>query len=98
LWIWPVFSHIAGRESHLGIPPSAFLANLIEETVKTGDFPHTLQTALFQVPQSGREKVIEYVRDCHPNFAVEVSVLLEKLDALGRKLNRFIAAVERERR
>lgn len=38
---------------------------------------------------------IEYVRDCHPDLNEDVVYILSKLDELGRKLNRFIAAVEK---
>jgi four helix bundle protein len=38
---------------------------------------------------------MEYIRDCHPNFEKEAEDTLSKLDELGRKLNRFIAAVEK---
>jgi four helix bundle protein len=38
---------------------------------------------------------MEYVRDCHAHFNEEVSDILNRLDELGRKLNRFIAAVEK---
>ena len=37
---------------------------------------------------------IEYIRDCYPDLKEEAISFLEKLDKLGRKLNRFIAAVE----
>jgi len=37
---------------------------------------------------------IEYVRDCYPDFEEDAADTLGKLDKLGRKLNRFIAAVE----
>ena len=38
---------------------------------------------------------MEYIRDCHPKFKHDVVGILSKLDEVGRKLNRFIAAVER---
>jgi len=37
---------------------------------------------------------IEYIRDCHPDLKEKAISFLEKLDKLGRKLNRFISAVE----
>ena len=37
---------------------------------------------------------IEYIRDCHPDLKEKAMGFLEKLDKLGRKLNRFISAVE----
>lgn len=36
---------------------------------------------------------VEYVRDCHPDLKEGAKGILEKLDELGRKLNRFIHAV-----
>ena len=39
---------------------------------------------------------LEYVRDCHPDVKEEAEKLLERMDELGRKLNRFIGAVESE--
>ena len=41
---------------------------------------------------------LEYVRDCHEGFLEECLPLLEKMDELGRKLNRFIQTVEIEHR
>lgn len=38
---------------------------------------------------------IEYIRDCYPDFKEDAVDILSKLDKLGRKLNRFIAAVEK---
>ena len=38
---------------------------------------------------------VEYVRDCHPNLKKSTKDILDKLDKLGRKINRFIQAVER---
>ena len=38
---------------------------------------------------------VEYVRDCHPNLKESTKDILDKLDKLGRKINRFIQAVER---
>ncbi len=37
---------------------------------------------------------VEYIRDCHPEHAQTATALLEDLDTLGRKLNRFIQSVE----
>lgn len=39
---------------------------------------------------------VEYVRDCHPDLKEVAEEFLDKLDELGRKLNRFIRAVERD--
>ena len=41
---------------------------------------------------------IEYVRDCHPNFADPSNTYLLDLDQLGRRMNRFISSVERGHR
>jgi four helix bundle protein len=38
---------------------------------------------------------IEYVRDCHEELKVGCKDLLTRLDELGRKINRFIRAVEK---
>ena len=38
---------------------------------------------------------MEYIRDCYPNLKGDITDILSKLDELGRKLNRFIAAVEK---
>ena len=38
---------------------------------------------------------IEYIRDCYPDFKEHAVDILSKLDKLGRKLNKFIAAVEK---
>ena len=37
----------------------------------------------------------EYIRDCYPDFEQNTVDILSKLDELGRKLNRFITAVEK---
>ena len=37
---------------------------------------------------------IEYIRDCHPSLSLKSKAFLVKLDKIGRKLNRFIQAVE----
>jgi len=39
---------------------------------------------------------IEYIRNCHPDFRESAENILDKLDELGRKLNNFIRAVERD--
>jgi four helix bundle protein len=39
---------------------------------------------------------VEYVRDCHPDLREGAKGILDKLDELGRKLNRFILAVGRD--
>lgn len=38
---------------------------------------------------------LEYIRDCYPDLEDNAEALLEKLDALGRKPNHFIKAVEK---
>ena len=37
----------------------------------------------------------EYIRECYPDFEQNTVDILSKLDELGRKLNRFISAVEK---
>jgi hypothetical protein len=37
---------------------------------------------------------LEYIKDCHLEFAVEVKELITKNMELGRKIFRFIEAVE----
>lgn len=37
---------------------------------------------------------LTYVRDCHERLSHETAALLQDLDELGRKLNRFIQSVE----
>ena len=39
---------------------------------------------------------IEYSRDCHPTLKEGTENILDKLDGLSRKINRFIRAVERD--
>lgn len=39
---------------------------------------------------------MEYIRDCYPDLDNSVAEILEKLDELGRKLNSFIRAVEKD--
>ena len=39
---------------------------------------------------------VEYIRDCHEKLGGECKDLLERLDKLGRKLNRFVNAVEKD--
>jgi four helix bundle protein len=38
---------------------------------------------------------VEYVQDCHSTLKKKAGKFLDDLDELGRKLNRFIRAVER---
>ena len=40
---------------------------------------------------------IEYIRDCHQNFSGRAEHLIEELNILGRKLNRFIASIDQSR-
>jgi len=39
---------------------------------------------------------MEYVKDCYPDLDKSTKSILGKLDKLGRKLNSFIKAVERD--
>lgn len=41
---------------------------------------------------------LEYVRDCHPDTVDAVAPLWQKIDRLGRQLNRFIQGVESNHR
>ena len=38
---------------------------------------------------------VEYIRDCHQELKEESREILRQLDKLGRKINRFISAVEK---
>lgn len=37
---------------------------------------------------------MRYVKECHPDLAEKADLLLRDIDALGRKLNNFIKAVD----
>ncbi|MFH1490564.1 MAG: four helix bundle protein, partial [Pseudomonadota bacterium] len=39
---------------------------------------------------------VEYIRDCHQELKEECEKFLVRLDKLGRKINRFISAVEKD--
>ena len=39
---------------------------------------------------------VEYIRDCYPDLNENAEDILSTLDELGRKLNRFIRAVEKD--
>ncbi|MEE8381750.1 MAG: four helix bundle protein [Thermodesulfobacteriota bacterium] len=39
---------------------------------------------------------VEYIRDCYPDLNENAEDILSTLDKLGRKLNRFIRAVEKD--
>jgi len=41
---------------------------------------------------------LEYIRDCHSDLSDRSTELLTKLDELGRKINRFISAVDKGHR
>src|SRR4030042_3693186 len=41
---------------------------------------------------------LEYIRDCHSDLSDRATELLTKLDELGRKINRFISAVNKGHR
>jgi four helix bundle protein len=41
---------------------------------------------------------LEYIRDCHSDLSDRSAELLTKLDELGRKINRFISAVNKGHR
>lgn len=41
---------------------------------------------------------VEYIRDCHHDLKEEAQKFLQRLDELGRRLNRFIRSVEKEHR
>ena len=41
---------------------------------------------------------LEYIRDCHSDLGDRATELLTKLDELGRKINRFISAVNKGHR
>ncbi len=38
---------------------------------------------------------LEYIRDCYKNFEPDVKGVLERMDTLGRKINRFITVVSK---
>lgn len=37
---------------------------------------------------------LRYINDCHPDLSEQTKILLNMIDELGRKLNRFIQSVE----
>jgi four helix bundle protein len=41
---------------------------------------------------------LEYIRDCHSDLSDRSADILTKLDELGRKINRFISAVDKGHR
>ena len=40
---------------------------------------------------------LEYAKDCHPKLQSKTEELISRTDELGRKLNRFIQAVEKRK-
>lgn len=89
----PAFEHYE-TGSQLRRASKSISANLVEGYGRKrypADFTHFLVVALASCDETA--EWLRYVGECHPAFHADAAALLERLDGIGRRLNRLIAAV-----
>jgi PAS domain S-box-containing protein len=70
-------------EAQLGLPPKAFLGNLLEETVKDGGFRLALTSIFAEVLESAEAKIVEFEHDTPKGWKTFHAVVIPEKNREG---------------